>query len=68
MEKEDRRIYILCQLGLFNAEIASMQAENQHRLHCGNSIAYGEQEFAKVIESYSRTIGHNAVIEYLVEG
>lgn len=27
------------------ARIAGMQAENQHRLACGDSIAYGEDAF-----------------------
>jgi hypothetical protein len=28
-----------------NARVAGMQAENQHRLSCGNSIAYGNEAF-----------------------
>lgn len=36
---------ILVQAFACNARVAGMAAENQHRLDCGNSIAYGEEAF-----------------------
>ena len=43
-----------------NARVASMQAENQHRLDCGNSIAYGEDAFnneAEELADLARQMG-----------
>jgi hypothetical protein len=56
--------YVLAQVACANAEIAGMQAENQLRALSGFLPAYGEKEFVAVIERY--TIGHNAVIGYLM--
>jgi hypothetical protein len=39
-----------------------MQAENQQRLHRGESIAYTEEAFKDVIERNG--IGHNAIIGF----
>ncbi len=42
---------------VINARVATamiramgMQAENQHRMNCGSSIAYGEEAFVAVVE------------------
>ena len=40
--------FVLAQVALLNCEVAGMQAENTHRLSCGNSVAYGADEFAAV--------------------
>ena len=43
-----------------SARVEGMKAENQHRLACGNSIAYGEEAFAieaNHLESLAREIG-----------
>lgn len=43
-----------------SARVEGMKAENQHRLACGNSIAYGEEAFgieANHIETLAREIG-----------
>jgi len=45
------------------AEIEGMKAENEHRVQCGNSIAYGMEAFLAVPEKYG--LGHNTVIAYL---
>lgn len=36
---------ILIEAFAVNAEIEGMKAENVHRLHCGHSIAFGEDCF-----------------------
>lgn len=38
-------VAILAAIFAAQARIAGMQAENQHRVACGNSIAYGEDAF-----------------------
>lgn len=37
-----------------------MQAENQHRLSVGQSIAYGEDAFEKLLLDFQ--VGHNAAL------
>jgi len=34
-----------CELEALLVQVEGMKAENQHRLDCGNSIAYGEDAF-----------------------
>lgn len=36
---------ILVQAFACNARVAGMAAENQHRIDCGNGVAYGEESF-----------------------
>lgn len=52
---------IMGQVALLNATIAGMQAENQQRLHLGQSVAYDEKAFDKVRETAETVIGWNAV-------
>lgn len=63
MNAESRAAFIIAQAACAQAEIAGMQAENQHRLSLGHSIAYGEEAFAAVPVRYG--IDHNAAISYL---
>lgn len=64
MTDEMKVAFIMSQIAMFNAEIAQMQSENQHRIACGNSMAYADEGFQKVIDRYSPILGHNAVLEY----
>jgi hypothetical protein len=57
---EGQYAYVMAQIALMNAEVAGMQAENQHRMNRGNSIAYGDAEFAEVRAHYEARIGHEA--------
>ena len=63
MNIEARAAFIQAQAACAMAEIAAMQAANQHRLSLGHSIAYDEDAFMAVQNRY--LIGHNEVIEYL---
>ena len=63
MNQEQRITFINSQIACANAEVEGMKAENQYRVDCGHSIAYGEEAFYKVAETYGLT--HNQVIEYL---
>ena len=54
--------FVLAQVALLNCEVAGMQAENTHRLSCGNSIAYGADEFAAVRQQYEALIGSNEIL------
>ena len=57
------QIYILSQIQCAAIECAAMQAENEHRISCGNSIAYGYDEFMELQNKYG--IHHNAVLSLL---
>ena len=60
MTDEQKAAYVIAQAACLMATVAGMQAENQHRMNCGNSIAYGEEAFQRAIdESYCT---HNAVL------
>lgn len=54
--------FVLAQVALLNCEVAGMQAENTHRLSCGNSVAYGADEFAAVRQQYEALIGSNEIL------
>ena len=62
MTDEQKAAYINAQAACALAEIAGMQAQNQHRLALGQSIAYGEQDFAAGPDKYG--IHHNAVMSF----
>jgi len=54
---------IMAQVALLNCERAGMEAENAHRLSCGESIAYGDREFQALHDRYAATIGYNSIVE-----
>jgi hypothetical protein len=54
--------FVLAQVALLNCEVAGMQAENTHRLSCGNSVAYGADEFTDVRQQYEALIGSNEIL------
>jgi hypothetical protein len=54
--------FVLAQVALLNCEVAGMQAENQHRMNCGNSVAYGADQFAAVQQRYEALIGSNEIL------
>jgi hypothetical protein len=62
MTPEQQAAFIMAQAACAMAEIAGMQAENQHRLSLGHSIAYDEDAFGCVIAR--NVIGHNDVISF----
>ncbi len=60
MTPEQKAAFVMAQAACAMAEIAGMQAANQHRTQHGNSIMYGEEAFDGVIER--NCISHNAVL------
>lgn len=64
MTPEQKAAFVNAQAALLNAEIAGMQAENQHRLSRGETIAYGEDGFHEAFKRYEGVLGHNAVISF----
>lgn len=54
--------FVLAQVALLNCRVAGMQAENQHRLSCGNSIAYASDEFFAVEREFEALIGCNEIL------
>lgn len=60
MTDEQKTVYMLAQIALFNARIAGMVAENAHRTQCGLSLAYAEEHFIQAIEESG--IHHNAIV------
>ena len=65
MTPEQKAAFVNAQAACALAEIAAMQAANQHRLSLGQSIAYDEDAFIAVQNNY--LIGHNAVIEFMLD-
>lgn len=61
MSEAEALAMVISQAALLTCEIAGMQAENQHRLSHGNSIAYGDEAFEAVRLKYEATLGINAV-------
>lgn len=59
---EGQCAYVMAQVALLNAEVAGMQAENRHRMNCGDSIAYGDEAFAEVVAKYEGRIGRDAFV------
>ncbi len=55
--------YVMAQTALLNCRVAGMVAANQHRMSCGNSIMYGDDEFMAVEREFAAVIGHNAIME-----
>ena len=41
-----------------------MIAENQHRMNCGNSIAYGEEAFIELQKRFEPVLGYNALVAF----
>ncbi len=62
MTDEQKAAFIIAQAACAQAEIAAMQAFNQHRLSLGQSIGYDEEAFLAIADKY--LIGHNAVISF----
>lgn len=60
MTPEQSAAYVMGQAACLMAEIAGMQAANQHRLSLGHSIAYDEGAFQDAINNYQ--CHHNAAI------
>ena len=54
--------FVLAQVALLNCRVEGMKAENRHRIACGNSIAYGEEEFRHVESEFESLIGCNAIL------
>ena len=61
MTPDQAAAYINAQTALFRCEVEGMIAENQHRVSCDGSIAYGEEAFSACAASWSNIIGANAV-------
>lgn len=65
MNDELKAAFLNAQTALLNAEIQGMVAENQHRMACGNSVAYGEEAFDAAIKRYEGILGYNAMITFI---
>jgi hypothetical protein len=59
---EQKAALVVAQAALLNCEVAGMVAENQHRMNCGNSIAYGDEAFAAKFKEYEAVLGYNSVV------
>ncbi len=55
--------YLQAKVACMLAEIAGMQAANQHRMSLGHTIAYDEQAFADLPARFG--LGENDVIAFL---
>lgn len=54
--------FVLAQTALLNCRVAGMQAENEHRVLTGNSVAYGSDEFSAVEREFAALIGINEIL------
>ncbi len=63
MDKEQLIAFINSQAVCALAEIEGMKAENQGRLHRGESIAYNDEAFFAIVDKFG--LNHNRVIMYL---
>lgn len=63
MTPEQKAAFIAARTALFNAKIALMQAANTTREQRGESLAYGEEQFAKKIADWEAVIGYHAVLD-----
>jgi len=52
MNDTQKLCFIISQCTYAIIEAWGMQAENTHRLDCGNSIAYGDEAFFNVADKY----------------
>jgi hypothetical protein len=63
MNENQRAAYLISQSAAAMIEAMGMQAENTQREHRGESLAYVEDDFQRVILKYG--IGTNSAISYL---
>lgn len=68
MTPEQLAAFVISQASLLNAEIAAMQAANQQRAHRGESMAYDEEHFQKLMDSYRRFLRHDMVHHFFIRG
>lgn len=66
MIEEMRVAVLMARTAALNAEVAGMQAENQHRTMNGLSIAYGEEAFSAAIER--NRLGENGITLTAIHG
>jgi hypothetical protein len=62
MTPEQKAAFINSQVACALIEAAAMTAENQQREAVGHSMAYNEEAFLGLIDSYG--ISHNKVVEF----
>jgi len=62
---EKKELFFLADIARANIEVAAMQAENDMRRHRGETPAYGEEAFLKIIENNG--LGHNQTVIKLME-
>ena len=65
---EQTAAFAIAQASLLNAEVKAMEAENQHRLSCGHSIAYGAKEFEDVIRPFRNCLREDILYRFMLEG
>lgn len=62
MTHDQAAAYVAAQTALLNCRVAGMVAENQHRVSCGNSVAYDGKSFFEVEQEFEALIGFNEVV------
>lgn len=61
MTEEQKAAYVIAQSACAMILALGMEAENKHREHRGEAMAYGYSAFNALLEEYG--IHHNAVLE-----
>lgn len=65
MNDDLKAAFINAQASMLQVEISGMLAENQHRIACGNSIAYGEDAFIELQKRYEPILGYNSLVAFI---
>lgn len=65
MTSEQKAAFINAQAACATIEAIGMQADNDHRLSLGHSIAYDGEAFQALIDKYG--IDHNTVVSFFHE-
>lgn len=64
--EELRAAVLNARTAALNATVAGMTAENQHRMNCGNGVAYTREAFDAEIEAAG--LGENNVVLVAIHG
>jgi hypothetical protein len=65
MDQNAKTAFIIAQTAMMNAEMQLMIAENEERKRNGQALAYGENQWAALINKWEPILGYNALISYL---
>ncbi len=63
MNQNQAAAFIAAQAAILNCRVEALKAENQYRMACGHSPAYGEEAFRSVEVDFDPVISYNAIMQ-----